>query len=521
MALLLTEALTNQLSILNRIMKFKLFPSDTNPMRSSNWFYLTQSKWLLLIVAVFSFGCKKDVAEAGTVGVCPIVASTDPANNSSNVATNKKITATFNEAMDGATINGTSFVITQGSNQVAGTVSYSGNTASFTPSSLLMGNTMYTGTITTASKDLAHNAMTANYTWSFTTSSAPVVASTDPANGASNVALNKVVTATFNRAMDASTINSGSFLLMQGNTSVPGVVTYSGNTASFTPTSSFLNNTVYTGTITNSAKDSSGNALASNYTWSFVTLGQSAPPPQLGNASSFGVFGGSAGITNQGLNTMINNGGIGTTGASTLVTGFHDGMSGAVYTETPLNVGNSTGGIFTAPPMPGTATSFSKAQQGLADANNLYNSISPASRPGGSDPGAGELGGLTLAPGVYKSASGTFNISNGDLTLDGKGDPNAVWIFQTASGLTVGVAGPAGARSVKLINSAQAKNVFWYVGSAATINGAGGGVMTGTIVASAGVTFSTSGNAVQTVLNGRALSLNASVTLVNTTINVQ
>ena len=131
------------------------------------------------------------------------------------------------------------------------------------------------------------------------------------------------------------------------------------------------------------------------------------------------------------------------------------------------------------------------------------------------------MGGLTLAPGVYKSASGTFNISNGDLTLDGKGDPNAVWIFQTASGLTVGIAGPAGARSVKLINSAQAKNVFWYVGSAATINGAGGGVMTGTIVASAGITFSTSGNAVQTVLNGRALSLNASVTLVNTTINVQ
>ncbi|MGZ4022534.1 MAG: hypothetical protein ACXVM1_11880 [Flavisolibacter sp.] len=59
------------------------------------------------------------------------------------------------------------------------------------------------------------------------------------------------------------------------------------------------------------------------------------------------------------------------------------------------------------------------------------------------------------------------------------------------------------------------------MGSAATINGAGGGVMTGTIVASAGITFSTSGNAVQTVLNGRALSLNASVTMVNTTINVQ
>jgi hypothetical protein len=84
----------------------------------------------------------------------------------------------------------------------------------------------------------------------------------------------------------------------------------------------------------------------------------------------------------------------------------------------------------------------------------------------------------------------------------------------------VGIAGPTGARSVILTNGAQAKNVYWYVGSAATINAAGGGVMTGTIISSAGVTFSTAGNAVQTVLNGRAISLVASVTLVNTTINV-
>jgi hypothetical protein len=218
---------------------------------------------------------------------------------------------------------------------------------------------------------------------------------------------------------------------------------------------------------------------------------------------------------------VINNGSIGTTGASTLITGFHDGTTGDIYTETPLNVGLVTGRIYTAPPAPGTATSFAIAQQGLLDAISAYNSISPASKPGGTDPGAGELGGLTLAPGVYKSASGTFNISTGNLTLDAMGDPNAEWIFQTATGLTVGIAGPSGARSVNLINGAQAKNVYWHVGSAATINGAGGGVMTGTIISSAGVTFSTAGNAVQTVLNGRAISLNASVTLVNTTINVQ
>ncbi len=255
-----------------------------------------------------------------------------------------------------------------------------------------------------------------------------------------------------------------------------------------------------------------------NITANFTLL--PPPPSKLGSAAMFGAFGGNAGITNQGLNTVINNGSIGTTAASTLITGFHDGTTADVYTETPLNKGNVTGRIYTAPPAPGNATSFAIAQQGLADATIAYNSISPASKPGGTDPGAGELGGLTLAPGIYKAASGTFKITNGTLTLDAKGDPNAEWIFQTAAGLTVGVAGPAGARSVVLINGGQAKNVYWYVGSAAVINGAGGGIMTGNIIATAGITFSTAGNAVQTVLNGRAISLVASVTMVNTTVNV-
>jgi len=235
--------------------------------------------------------------------------------------------------------------------------------------------------------------------------------------------------------------------------------------------------------------------------------------------SIFAAIGGSAGVTNQGINTVIN-GAIGTTAVATAITGFHDGLTGDVYTETPLNVGLVTNGIDAAPPFPGTAPKFAIASQGLAAATAFYISISPANKPGGTDPGAGELGGLTLAPGVYKSASGAFNLSNGNLTLDAKGDPNATWIFQTAAGLTVGIAGPNGARSIILTNGAQAKNVYWYVGSAATINAAGGGVMVGTIIASAGVTFSTAGNATQTVLNGRAISLVASVTMVNTTINM-
>ena len=346
----------------------------------------------------------------------------------------------------------------------------------------------------------------------------PIVISTDPANVAADIALNKTINATFNEAMNAQTITTTTFTLKNGTVTIPGVVTYSGMTATFSPSAYLAPNTTYTGTIHKGVKDPAGNAMVNDHIWTFTTRVSIVPPSILGTASVFGAFGGNAGITNQGLNTVINNGSIGTTAAPTLITGFHD--ANAIYTETPLNEGNVTGDIYTAPPAPGNATSFAFATNALSDANAAYISISPASKPGGTDPGAGELGGLTLTPGVYKSASGTFKITNGDLTLDAQGDPNAEWIFQTAAGLTVGIAGPAGARNVVMINGALPKNVYWYVGSAATINGAGGGIMTGTIIASAGVTFSTAGNAVQTVLNGRAISLVASVTMVNTTVNV-
>jgi hypothetical protein len=107
----------------------------------------------------------------------------------------------------------------------------------------------------------------------------------------------------------------------------------------------------------------------------------------------------------------------------------------------------------------------------------------------------------------------------GDLTLDAKGDPNASWVFQMATTLTVGT--PSAHRSVLLVNGAQAKNVFWQVGTAATINGIlGGGTMQGPIISQAGVSISTAGVVDVTTLNGRALSLVGPVTMVNTVINV-
>ena len=84
----------------------------------------------------------------------------------------------------------------------------------------------------------------------------------------------------------------------------------------------------------------------------------------------------------------------------------------------------------------------------------------------------------------------------------------------------MGGPGVAAPQSIILAGGAQAKNVYWQVGSFATINAAGGGTMVGTIMSQAGASFSTVGNVNLVTLNGRAISLGASVTLVNTVINV-
>jgi hypothetical protein len=454
--------------------------------------------------------------------IVPVVTGTDPTPNEINVGLNKIITATFSVPMDPLTINSSTFTVKQGTNTIAGVITYTGLTVSFKPTNPLAANTVYTVTVTTGAKSFSQaTPLAANYVWSFTTVPTPTVTSTDPLPNAIAVDLNKTVTANFSIAMDPTTINATTFTLKQGTTVILGVVTYTGgNTASFNPVNALDAGLVYTATITTGATSTAGVPLANNYVWNFTTSNVVTPPIAVTSGLFFGVFGGNAGITNQGLLTVVN-GAIGTTAASTLVTGFTDGTSGDVYTKTPLNNGVVTDGIFTDAPMPGTANKAATALAGLNAARDLYNSISPASMPGGvANPGAGELGGLTLAPGIY-TASSSFAITNGNLTLDAKGDPNAKWYFQAPSSLTVGDSQPS---SVTFLNGVgNANNVYWYVGTSAVINYAGGGVMVGNIIANSGVTLSSPANSTNpflTVLNGRAISLVASVTMVNTTINV-
>jgi len=500
-------------------------------------------------VWVFATGAAPAVTPPTVISTIPVTA-TPPVTG---VPLNQEITATFSEAMNDTTItSGTSgtFTLTYGTPavSVSGVVGYIAgtDTAIFIPSSDLLPNTYYTATITNGVADLAGNFMVNNYVWNFTTAAAtvsapPILDSTTPASGATGVCLNAAISATFSTAMNATatSVNTTTFAVTGPGGLVTG--TYSqditGTIITFTPASNLTPLTTYTVTI-NGVTDLAGTPLGSPglvpNPWSFQTGSATSclAPVPLGVATPFGGFGGGAGMTNQGSNTVIN-GDIGTTGASSTMTGFHDTTEpyiayseGCIYTESGYK-GTVNGEIFTdGPTLPtvascpneGTAATMAVATQARADALTAYNALAAMPSDFGC-PGSGNGAGLTLPPGVYTCPATTFKISLGDLTLDAGGNANAVWVFQIGSALTVGTASVAS--SVKLINGAQPQNVFWQAATGAVINYGGGGTMVGTIIAlTGGVTISSPGVATITTLNGRALSLGASVTMVNTVINV-
>lgn len=460
----------------------------------------------------------------------PMIIATVNDDGETGVPVNRSDGATFSEPMDPSTINTTTFTISRAADTIPGVVTYSGVDAVFNPTGDLLPNTVYVSRITTGARDLSGNPLAADSVWTWTTGAdadtiAPTVTLVNPANGAGAVCVNKSLGATFSEPMDPLTISNLSFTLRAtaSGVDVPGTVTYDSNIATFNPTATLTANTQYTATIDTSVQDLAGNEMAAPFAWSFTTgTGTCATGVALGTAAPFGGMGGAAGLTNEGLLTVVN-GDLATTGASTLVTGFRDSV-GDIYTVTPLNDGIVNGRIYTAAPPPGgagvggNATTLAIATQALDDANTAYNNLLPAAKPGGTDPGAGQLGGLVLTPGIYQAAGGSFMITGNDLTLDAQGDPNGVFIFQMASTLTVGEA--AVPRSVILVGGAQAKNIYWQVGTSATINQSGGGTMVGTIISSAATSISTSGNVNIVTLNGRALALNASTTMTNTVINV-
>jgi O-glycosyl hydrolase len=218
-------------------------------------------------------------------GPAPMVSSVSPTNQSTGVAVTSAITATFSEAMNPSSITGSTFTLTpQGGSPVTATVSVSvdGLTATLTPAGQLGYNTTYNATITTGVQSSLGAALAANYSWTFTTPTAPplAVSAVSPLSNATGIAITTAVSATFNQAMNSTTINASNFTLTgPGNTSVQGTPGYNSGTlvATFTPSQSLAYNTTYTATISTSVMSSGGAALATPYSWTFTTA--TAPVP--------------------------------------------------------------------------------------------------------------------------------------------------------------------------------------------------------------------------------------------------
>jgi hypothetical protein len=424
---------------------------------------------------------------SATPCIPPTVVSVTPLNLAIGICPSTVVTATFSEAMNPATINTTTFTVTAGTPPVAvtGVVTYAASTAIFTPSSPLALSTLYTATITTGAQSTSGSALASNYPWSFTTGSStcgpPTVVSVAPPDLATGICPNTPVIATFSEAMIASTINTTTFTLTAGTppVGVAGVVAYnaSNDTASFTPSSPLALNTLYTATITTGAQNLGGDPLASNYVWTFTTAAaacQATVP--LGSACNFGVLGGST-VTNAGPSNVTGDVGV---WAGSAITGFPPGtITGTFYADDAV------------------------AQTAQADLTTAYNFAAAA--PGGAVLRA-DIGGETLAPGVYKTTSAQPSLGiTGNLTLAG----NGVYIFQIVSTLITAATNS----DVILSGGATSEDVFWQVGSSATLGTST--TFAGTIMAQASVSLDTGAT-----LNGRALARTGAVTLLTNPVNV-
>jgi len=315
----------------------------------------------------------------------------------------------------------------------------------------------------------------------------PAVTSVTPLDASPGVcSTTAIVSATFSKAMNPTTLNSSTFTLTGvSGASVTGQVTYdsSSNVATFTPSTTLTPSTNFTATITIGAKDTFGNALAANKVWTFTSAATCpAQPPvvALGAACSFGILGGSA-VTSTGLSVV--NGDVGVSPGSS-ISGFPPGvLTGTRHT---------------------TDSIAASAQAALTTAF-----VTASTLPQGTSL-PGNIGGLprTFPPGVYTTVAQPSLGITGNLTLDPVGDPNAVWIFQVSSTLTTA------SGNVIVLAPGKPGNVFWAIGSAATLGT--GTTMAGNLMAMSAITLNTGAT-----LNGRALARTAgAISMDASTINV-
>jgi hypothetical protein len=389
------------------------------------------------------------------VVILPTVMFTSPLNNATAVAYDKAVTVTFSEEMNALSINASTFTLKQDAAIVSGVVTYTGTTATFSPVSALAPGKIYTATVTTGANSLTGNALVSDNTFSFTTLEAPVVImpvlnSTDPLNNATGVLSNKVVALNFNVVMDPLTINASTVTLMQGANAISGTVACSGTTATFTPSSVLVEGMIYTASVSTGVKDLAGNALAASSNFSFTTVA----PVSVSNLATvnLGVAGNFAILSKTGVTDVFKSTVTGDIGASPITGGAIliscAEVAGTVYS---VDVNTVLPCAITSPVMLTTAVSNMEA---------AYTDAAGRSNPDFTEFGAGNIGGKTLTPGLYKWSSAVTIPAN--VTISG--GPNDIWIFQVAGTLSM-----SSAMNITLAGGAQAKNIFWVVAGAVTV----------------------------------------------------
>jgi len=462
--------------------------------------------------------------------ILPVVIATDPLNNAIGVTLNKIITATFSVPMHPATITVSTFTLKNGVNTVLGGVTMTGAVASFTPSSALSPATVYTAKITMAAMNLDGSAIAKDTTWTFTTinvytlnvtavngtvaknpntstytSGTNVILTATPlagytfsswsgdATGTTNpltVSMNgnKNITANFTLIANSFTLN---VTAVNGTVAInPNQLTYtSGSNVELTATpNSGYTFTSWSGDATGTTNPLTVTMNANKNITANFTLSSGTPFVDLGTAGRFGILAG-VGVSNDAGASVINN----------LDVGIYPGSRSSITGFPPATIVN--GALYAADDNAATAAMLLQAKTDLTTAY-LFAEAATAPAP---TTVSGNQGGLTLAPGIYKSTS-TLSIDGSALTLDAQGDPNAFWIFQIASGFTTTTGG-----DVKLAHGAQAKNVFWQVGSSATIGSYT--TFNGNILALSSITMDPYATA-----TGRMLARNASVVMTSTNI---
>jgi hypothetical protein len=234
---------------------------------------------VILLTAMVGCGGFIYIPGPGTEG--PRVQGVYPMDGSTDVPLNATVQATFNKSMDPSSISASTFTLSAAGplaspsiKAVEGTVTYvaATRTAVLTPAANLGEFTFYTATVSGEVKDTSGNTMGEDYTWQFRTADlvAPDVASTDPADGETDVGDTPEVTVTFTEDVNEDTVDGNSFRVNKGAEQVAGSVGAEGSVATFTPDDDLKCGETYSGLVTTAIEDLGGTPLASNYAWTWT-----------------------------------------------------------------------------------------------------------------------------------------------------------------------------------------------------------------------------------------------------------